>query len=109
MTPTTPNKPIPEPNPDVVRPPVPPEAPAPDVDPGLPQPKPDVVLPPGPEVTTPPRPEEIPPNPGGGGRAMRPAISSNVSRRGGQKSVRDPRVFGAPNRARDKAARVARA
>jgi hypothetical protein len=63
MTPTQ-ETPLPEPKPDVVRPPIPPEAPAPDLEPGLLQPGPDVIPPPGPEVSTPPRPEEIPPSPG---------------------------------------------
>jgi hypothetical protein len=35
MTPTS-EKPLPEPKPDVVRPPTPPEAPAPGLEPGLP-------------------------------------------------------------------------
>jgi hypothetical protein len=60
----TPEKPLPEPKPDVVWPPIPPEAPAPDLEPGLPQAGPDVIPLHGPEVTTPPRPEEIPLTPG---------------------------------------------
>lgn len=55
-----PEKLVPEPKPNVVRPPNSPEAPAPDVEP-------DVVVPRGPEVTTPSQPREIPPSPGGWG------------------------------------------
>ena len=58
---------MPEPKLDAVGPPIPPEAPAPEVEPSLPQPGPDVFVPPGPEVTTPPHPQEIPPDPGESG------------------------------------------
>jgi hypothetical protein len=60
MTPQ-PDQPIPVPEPDVIRPPIPQEEPAPDEGLGLPQPGPDVVVPPSPEVITPPQPEELPP------------------------------------------------
>ena len=52
---------VPEPKPDVVGPPIPPEAPPPEVEPSLPQPGPDVVVRPGPGVTTTSQPQEIPP------------------------------------------------
>jgi len=56
-----PNEPIPIPEPDLIRPPTPVEAPELDVPVGLPEPKPDVVRPqPGREVP-PGRPQEAPP------------------------------------------------
>jgi hypothetical protein len=54
------NEPTPIPEPDVVRPPTPPEMPEPNVPSGLPKPGEDIIVPPGPDVTSPPRPQEIP-------------------------------------------------
>ena len=51
---------VPEPKPDVVGQPIPPEAPTPEVEPSLPQTGPDVLVRPGPEVTTTSQPQEIP-------------------------------------------------
>jgi fused signal recognition particle receptor len=55
-----PNEPIQIPEPDIIRPPTPAEAPQPDVPAGLPEPGPDIVHPTPPSEIPPARPQEVP-------------------------------------------------